>query len=710
MAAIVVVAVGLLVFLIAAALRADDISANRERAMVSAFLRAHAAHMLQVLKTAAAGTEANTDLTGLNEIWFLHTFGQPLNDNYGFEQSFLVDSGGRVVHAAALGRLLTPQELEQVRPALARLAREAGTHNRAETGILAHGFLTGLAAVQKISPKVPPDGMQAAGGLFAVTVDLLDENLFEGLGTAFKSGAFKLVEGKVSAGQNGLVLDDLADGHPVALTWASERPVRILLARIAPPVAVLSSILFVLCAAFLVQARRTAKALGESEARALALASQDALTGLANRGHFIAALDQAVADLRGGNSLALMFVDLDGFKDINDTLGHATGDLLLCEVARRLGACLGADGLAARFGGDEFVLMATPNGVERLPGLLEALLNSMRAPIAVDGAELHVAASIGSALAPMDAATGAELMRLADIALYRAKAEGRGVAVRFELFLEREVRQRRNIQMELAEAIATDQFALVFQPQVEVESERIVGFEALLRWDHPRRGRLMPGDFLSIAEGTPLITRIDDWVLRNACLQARALGDVTLAVNMSPMNLRNPQMSERVLATLEETGFDPHRLELEITESAIIGSDTVVNDALNRLRAYGVRLALDDFGTGHASLVHVRRFPITKIKIDRSFIANLGLERDAAAIVEYVVRLGRSLGITLTAEGVESWEQLRFLRAFGAQQAQGFLFSPPLPLAAAVALLAQNRELLAGSRRGSGRDGARHPG
>ncbi len=707
-------AAGLLVFLIAAALRADDVSANREREMVRAFLRAHATHMLQALKTAAGGAEATTDLTGLNARWFLHTFGQPLNDNYGFEQSFLVDSGGRVLHGASLGRMLTPEEVEKVRPALAELARQATSSKQAETGLLAHGALTGVAAVQKLSPKPQADAAPEEGGLFAVTVDLLDDNLFNGLGAAFRSGAFKLVEGKVSegnveGGHNGLPMDDLADGHPIMLTWTTERPVRTLLARIAPPVAVLSSILFLMCAAFLVQARRTATALGASEARALVQASHDALTGLANRGHFIAALERTVAGLRDGETLALMYVDLDGFKDINDTLGHAAGDVLLCEVAQRLRACLGSDGLVARFGGDEFVLMATPNGLERLPGLLDALLNCVRQPIAVDGADLLVGASIGSAVAPIDAGTGAELMRLADIALYRAKSDGRGGSVRFEPFLEREVRQRRNIEMELAEAIATDQFALVFQPQVEVESERIVGFEALLRWDHPRRGRLMPADFLPIAEGTQLITRIDNWVLRNACLQARAFGDVTVAVNMSPVNLRNPQMSDKVLATLEETGFDPNRLELEITESAIIGSGSTVNEALTRLRAQGVRLALDDFGTGHASLVHVRRFPITKIKIDRSFIANLGVERDAAAIVEYVVRLGRSLGITLTAEGVETREQLRFLRAFGAQQAQGFLFSPPLPLAAAVALLEQNRALLSASRRGAGRDGARHP-
>ncbi len=712
--ATVVVAAGLLVFLVQAALRADDVSAGREREMVNAFLRAHATHMLQVLKTAAGDAEANADLTGMNQNWFLSAFGQPLNDDYGFEQTFLVDGNGRVLQGATLGRPLTPRELEDARPALAGLVREAASQNKGETGVVARGSVTGVAAVQKITPKTRPGELTDDNGLFAVTVDLLNDNLFNGLGAAFRAGAFKLVEGKVSQltvvdGENALPITDLSDGHPMALTWATERPVRALLARIAPPVAVLSSILFVMCAAFLVQARRTAGALAQSEARAVTLAAHDALTGLANRGHFIAELDRAVAALPPGETLALMFVDLDGFKDINDTLGHATGDVLLCEVAQRLRICLGPDELVARFGGDEFVLMTGSAGGERLTVLLDALLASMRQPFTVDGSELHVGASIGAAVAPIDAASGAELMRLADIALYRAKAQGRGGAVRFEPFLEREVRQRRNLETELAEAIATDQFALVFQPQVEVESERIVGFEALLRWDHPRRGRLLPGDFLPVAEGTQLITRIDNWVLRNACLQARAFGDVTLAVNMSPVNLRNPLMSDRVLATLEETGFDPARLELEITESAIIGSDVAVNEALTRLRSHGVRLALDDFGTGHASLVHVRRFPITKIKIDRSFIANLGVERDAAAIVEYVVRLGRSLGITLTAEGVETREQLRFLRAFGAQQAQGFLFAPPLPVAAAVALLAQNRETLSAGRRGGSGAAARTP-
>ncbi len=708
-AAILLVVAALLAFLVDAILANDEADAVQEREAVRAFLSTHATHMQQVLKTTASMAKLDKDATSVSESWFQSTFGRPLNDQFGFEQSVLVDSAGNVLYASNRGEPVQPEALAQARPALSALVWAAEHQSGAHSGIVRQGPVTGVAAVEPVGEPDAADGPSGRRRIYAVTVDLLNADLFRELGRTFKPAAFKLVEGIAPKQDNGVAVADLADGRALSVTWPPARPGRALLARVAPPVALLSSTLLLMCGVLLVQTRRTARALARSEAEANALAAQDALTGLANRGHFIAALDRSVSDLAEGETLALLFLDLDGFKDINDTLGHAAGDTLLRIVAARLQGCVGGDSLVARFGGDEFVLMAWPDGQRRLPDLMEGILAAMRAPMAFDGVELQVGASIGAAVAPIDAATGPELMRLADIALYRAKAEGRGSAVRFEPSFEREVRRRRTIELELASAIDTGQLALVYQPQVDVENERIVGFEALVRWDHPRRGRLMPGDFLPVVEGTPLITRLDDWVLRNACLQARDLAGVTLAVNMSPVSLRTAGIADHVVQALETAGFDPQRLEIEITESAIIGTDRQVNEALTQLRAIGVRLALDDFGTGHASLVHVRRFPITKIKIDRSFISNLGVERDAAAIVEYVVRLGRSLGITLTAEGVETREQLRFLRAFGAQQAQGYLFSPPLPLAAAAALLERNREMLGSARRASGREGARHP-
>nr|WP_272903957.1 bifunctional diguanylate cyclase/phosphodiesterase [Xanthobacter agilis] len=450
----------------------------------------------------------------------------------------------------------------------------------------------------------------------------------------------------------------------------------------------------------MLRARRLAAALSESESRAQELVKCDQLTGLFSRNHFTVLLDQALRAPMATPYLAVVFVDLDGFKAVNDTHGHAVGDALLQVVGRRLRGCLGERGAVARIGGDEFVLYAGYTTEAEFGSLVASLYGVLSIPVQVEALDLRVDASMGAARAPQNGSTSGELMRLADIALYRAKADGGGIFRNFEPAFEQEQLRIRRTEQELLRALERGELTVLYQPQVDVETERIVGFEALVRWDHPTRGRLLPGVFVPIAERSRLITRIDAFVLRRACADAKLLTGVTLSVNLSPINLRAAGIADDILATLRETGFDPNRLELEITESALIDPGAAM--PLNRLRESGIRLALDDFGTGHASLVHVRRYPITKIKVDRSFIMNLGIQRDAASIVEYVVRLGRSLGVTVTAEGVETREQLRFLRAFGAHHAQGYLFSPPLPLEAAVKLLECQRSGGAGSESDTG--------
>ncbi|WP_051356839.1 putative bifunctional diguanylate cyclase/phosphodiesterase [Azorhizobium doebereinerae] len=690
--AIALVAAGLVALLVWGLLRTDVARAEQERSAVRAFLTAHTAHMLQALKSATVRAEQPA-VAGepLSEAWFERSFSRPLNDTFGFEENFLLNSSGDVLYASSLGKRLAPEAVAQMRPTLKKLVEGAQAQNPS-VGVVANGALTGLAAVGAVLPGGVAGAAARASTepVYAVTVDRLDENLFKELGASFKADGFRLAEGTVLGGA-GVPLTDMADGRVLSLVWPEGRPDSALTGRLAPSVALLSTLLLVLCVVLLFQARRATAALVESEAYATHLASRDVLTDLPNRMQFIADLERAFTDLDPSESLGLMFVDLDGFKDINDTLGHTAGDALLRTVAERLREGVGRGGVAARFGGDEFVLMTRGQAGDEMAPRIDHILDRLKPPIKLEGAELVVGASVGVAQAPRDATNVPDLLRRADIALYRAKAKGRGAAVLFEPHFERELRRRRNIETELSAALDRGELALVFQPEVEVETRRIVGFEALLRWDHPERGRLMPADFLWVAEGTALITRIDAWVLRKACIEARALGDTTLAVNMSPVNLRHASMVDRVMQILKETGFPPHRLEIEITESAVIGGEAEVTEMLERLRDCGIRLALDDFGTGHASLVHVHRLPVSKIKIDRSFISNLGVTRDAASIVEYVVRLGRSLGITLTAEGVESEEQLRFLRAFGAQQAQGFLFAAALPIGAAVALFDSNR-------------------
>jgi diguanylate cyclase (GGDEF)-like protein len=691
--AAVLVVVTCLCAVLAFATASNDARSNAfERQAVRAALSDHAALMKRTVSLIEPDEEVSARVKQNDRAWLHQNLGRSLNNHFGYERTFLLDRQNHVLYAYSLDQEVDQHQFDALRPAVQRMIRDpqnrdAKAAGEPLSGFVATGDFAGLAVVRSIKSTETigggPDVLQS------VTVDLLDDAFLGELARRVKLAGFRVYRGAVPNDQeNFITLTNFADGNAIVLAWMPERPGVTALQRIAPLVAGLSLTLLAICVMLLVQSRRTRAALVASEAEAKSLAMEDYLTGLANRGGFVGRLQARVAALTRNEILAMAYLDLDGFKDINDTLGHGVGDELLCLMASRVRQTLGDRGLAARFGGDEFVLYLICAERAEVEPFLDTLLSVMQQPVRLEGHELQIGASIGVAFAPEHTDDPGELMRLADIALYRAKADGRGLVRFFAPELEQDIRNRRTVELELAEAIDHGQMALVFQPQVDVESERIVGFEALVRWDHPERGRLPPETFVPVAERSRLICRLDNWVMRRACELGRRLDDVTVSVNMSPISLRQPNIADLILESLAETGFEPSRLEIEITESAIIQADVEVNAALLRLRESGVRIALDDFGTGHASLVHIRRFPVTKIKIDRSFISNLGTERDAAAIVEYVVRLGRSLGIVLTAEGVETREQLRFLRAFGAQQAQGFLFSGPVSIDAAQAMLA----------------------
>lgn len=691
-AAVLVVVTCLCAVLAFATASNDARSSAFERQAVRAALNDHAALMKRTVSLIEPDEEVSARVKLNDRAWLHENLGLSLNNHFGYERTFLLDRQHRVLYAYSLDQEVDQHQFDALLPALQRIIgdpqnRDARAAGEPLSGFVATGDLAGLAVVRSIKSTKTADG--GPDGLQSVTVDLLDDAFLGELAHRVKLAGFRVYRGAAPHDQeNFITLTNFADGNPIVLAWMPERPGATALQRIAPVIAALSLTLLAICVMLLVQSRRTSAALVASEAEAKSLAMEDYLTGLANRGGFVGRLQARVAALARNEILAMAYLDLDGFKDINDTLGHGVGDELLCLMASRVRQTLGDRGLAARFGGDEFVLYLICAERAEVEPFLDTLLTVMQQPVRLEGHELQIGASIGVAFAPEHTDDSAELMRLADIALYRAKADGRGLVRFFEPAQEQDIRNRRTVELELAEAIDHGQMALVFQPQVDVESERIVGFEALVRWDHPERGRLPPETFVPIAERSRLICRLDNWVMRRACELGRRLDDVTVSVNMSPISLRQPNIADLILESLAQTGFEPSRLEIEITESAIIQADVEVNAALLRLRESGVRIALDDFGTGHASLVHIRRFPVTKIKIDRSFISNLGTERDAAAIVEYVVRLGRSLGIVLTAEGVETREQLRFLRAFGAQQAQGFLFSGPVSIDAAQGMLA----------------------
>ncbi|UTD28620.1 bifunctional diguanylate cyclase/phosphodiesterase [Bradyrhizobium sp. WD16] len=427
----------------------------------------------------------------------------------------------------------------------------------------------------------------------------------------------------------------------------------------------------------------------KAEAQISYLAHHDALTGLPNRVTLQQRLQHTVEQCnRADRKAAVLGIDLDMFKNINDTFGHPTGDRLLVEVAGRLKAALSGGDIAARLGGDEFAVILDPvNAPAEIAERVAHLIEALSSPYHIDGRELVVGASIGIAIAPTDGDSADLLLRNADMALYRAKADGGGVHHFFELEMDRQAQARRSLEADLREALAEGGFDLHYQPLVNVAERRIVSFEALLRWQHPVRGMVPPAEFVPIAEDIGLIVPIGEWVLRSACAEAaRWPDDIKVAVNLSPVQFKSRNLVSAVMAALAHSGLAPDRLELEITESVLLAETDANLQTLHQLRRLGVRISMDDFGTGYSSLSYLRSFPFDKIKIDRSFIRDLPERADCVAIVRAISGLARSLGISTTAEGVETQGQLEHLRAEGCTEVQGFLFSAAQPAAALSAL------------------------
>jgi predicted signal transduction protein with EAL and GGDEF domain len=350
------------------------------------------------------------------------------------------------------------------------------------------------------------------------------------------------------------------------------------------------------------------------------------------------------------------------------------GDELLTVAAWRL-ASIKNNLAAVRLGGDEFAILLPFDNQDEVGVISRHILENLRQQTPAGDHVLTVSASIGVAIAPEHATDPETLLRRADIALYRARSEGRGTLRMFDPGYEDALHKRGKIERELAGALANEELIIRFQPQLSVDGERLLGVEALVRWNHPERGVVPPTEFVPTAEHSGLIVRLDEWVLRRACEEAAHWPDISLAVNLSPLNFHHSDMVARLVRVLEETSFNPRRLEIEITESMLLNATPEVLGQLAEMRQMGIRIVLDDFGTGYSSLGYLRSFPVDKIKIDKSFVQNLGVTEESAAIIECVARLGRALGLTITAEGVETKEQHRFVRAAGCHQLQGFLFS-----------------------------------
>jgi diguanylate cyclase (GGDEF)-like protein len=473
------------------------------------------------------------------------------------------------------------------------------------------------------------------------------------------------------------------DGSVIArFAWTPKQPGAEIVHNVVPFVAVALTGFALLAAFVLRYMRRTAAAIAAGESRLRHLAMHDPLCGLPNRIFFGERLEAVIEEVRNGSAPAAVFyIDLDHFKDVNDTLGHHVGDELIRNVTLRLSHTLRGGDLVARLGGDEFAVISSVAGdTEKMATLAQRIISAICSPYAIGGQNIIIGASIGIAVIDNNCGTATDIMRYADMALYRAKNEGRNRACIYDAAMDADLSTRKLLEADLREAIDSDQLQLLYQPVVNKSGDTVVGVEALCRWKHPTRGEVPPSEFIAIAEHSGLIIDLGNWVLRRACIDGRAWPELSIAVNVSSLQFRRMDFVDVVERILKDTNFDPARLELELTESVLLGNVDTAEAAMVRLKALGVRLALDDFGTGYSSLLYLRRFPFDKLKIDRSFVRSIEKAADAAAIVHAIVSLGRGLGMKVTAEGVETADQQLFLRAAGVHSMQGFRFGRPVSI------------------------------
>ena len=446
--------------------------------------------------------------------------------------------------------------------------------------------------------------------------------------------------------------------------------------------------------------RRSTEAMEHTERRKRYLETHDALTGLANRAYFREFTRRTMNYARRyGHTLAVLVINLDHFDRVNENLGHATGDQLLQSVARRLKACVRGSDIVARFGGDEFgVVLTSLSGRDDAGVVARKILDAVAQAHEVADGEIYVTPSIGVSIYPTDGDDPDALLRSADVALHRVKEEARGQAQFYSAEMRGGSFERMQLEVMLREALLRNEFSLYYQPQVDVGKRALVGAEALIRWQHPERGMIPPGDFITLAEASGLIEPIGEWVLRTACAQKKAweragLGDFPISVNVSRRQFRASALPEKIAEILRETGLDPHHLELEITENALIEDVQQTQSALRRVRDLGVGVAIDDFGTGYSSLAVLGQFPASALKIDQAFVRDIGNDPARAAITRAVLAVADELGLDVMAEGVETREERDLLVELGCERMQGYLFGRPVPVEEFERLLTEGGDL-----------------
>jgi diguanylate cyclase (GGDEF)-like protein len=734
---VLMLALGLTIFafsaLRSAAFQADRVSAERQEKEVKLAINAALDELAQSQAGVAIWSSLVLELRKPrpNWTWVDNNAGTWLNYVFSHDADIILDANDRPIYVMRDGVRAPPGSFIEYTEAATPLidaargrTRDApNPHERLPGRGIASGatvrtspraihatdlvMIHGRAAAMSVM-QVIPEGNDAVliprREPLLVSIRYLDTSFTRDLAKIqLVAGAHARASARLRLGEHALPLISSRGKNVGFMVWRPDRPGRAVWSAMAPKAGVALAALLAALAALIFSVaklmRKDAQSLEHlaaahlelqvKEAQAHHLAYHDALTGLPNRALFNSVIDQKTGDLTGTRLWAILLVDLDRFKQVNDTLGHLGGDQLIQQVSTRLQGLIGPTDIVARLGGDEFaILLDGRSACSDFGDIADAMVAAVREPFIVLGTSVFIGASIGIAGYPSCTGDRSELMRMADIAMYRAKAEGRDGYRFFSEDMDESVKLRRGIEQDLREAIEDRQgLAVHYQPQMDASGSQVIGLEALLRWQHPVRGLLSPEAFIPVAEETGLIRDLGQLVLRDACVVAGAWPALSIAVNLSPVQFRTRNFAAEVIGIVREAGAAPSQIELEVTEGILLDDDEVVRTALAELRRAGFRIALDDFGTGYSSLRYLSKFEVDKIKIDRSFTSRLGEADDAAAIIHAVVRLGHAMGLSVSAEGVETREQQAFLESAGCNELQGFLFSAAVPADSLVALM-----------------------
>ena len=610
---------------------------------------------------------------------------------YRHDAAYLLRAEGRVLAAF-------PADAKEIPSALARFVDLDAVHAAASPASVEERtvrsdfvLLDDRPALATISPlrSVPNSGGSTAVPVALVTTASLEPHL---IGVLEKASGVEALRFDSEPAGGDREVQSLIDrqGRIVGwLGWRAQYPMLDMVTRLSPLLALMACGFFGFAALAVRQVRRATSDLTASEAEALRIANEDPLTGMPNRRKVLQTLDRALAARRDGKLVCFAFLDLDGFKDVNEALGHQAGDELLVSVAERLQSAIAGAGTIGRLGGDEFAVVVQVDTPAAGTQIANTAIKAMTRPFWIAGQALQVGLTVGLAHAPLHGENRDELTRRADLALRAAKRHTRGRTVVFEPAMEEELHDRRFVNRELRRTLAEGGLDVHYQPIVAADGQRIVGVEALLRWQHPQRGDIPPAVFVPVAEQTGLMPKLGEFVMRRALKDALRWKDVYIAVNLSPVQVRDRTLVDLVSAVLAETGIEPGRVVMEVTEGVLIENPDEAQARLEALRALGVRIALDDFGSGYSSLSYLRRFPIDKLKIDKEFVAPLGRSANGGVIIQAIMALGRALGLTVLCEGVETEEQRILLRLAGCDEMQGFLFARPGPPQGIDRLMAQ---------------------